>query len=78
MNPEPSTALDQLQKSIQTFDSLQMAADSRERMYRYQNALMESLHSILEDQEADEDTKMQVLDDTLTPARIMCGGVWAK
>ena len=66
MNPEPSTALDQLQKSIQTFDSLQMAADSRERMYRYQNALMESLHSILEDQDADEGTKMQVLDDTLT------------
>ena len=66
MNPEPSTALDQLQKSIQTFNSLQMSADSRERMYRYQNALMESLHSILEDQEEDEGTKMQVLDDTLT------------
>lgn len=66
MNPEPSTALEQLQKSIQTFNSLQMAADSRERMYRYNDALMQSLYSILEDQEADEQTKMQVLNDTLT------------
>ena len=65
MNPESQTALEWLQKSIQTFDSIQMAADSRERMYRYNDALMTSLYSILEDQEADEQAKMQALNDTL-------------
>lgn len=65
MNPEPSTALEQLQKSIQTFDTLRMASDSRERMYRYNDALMQSLYSILEDQEVDEQTKLKFLDDTL-------------
>lgn len=66
MNPEPRTSLEQLRKSIQTFESLQMAADNREKMYRYNDALMQSLYSILEDQEADEQTKLKFLDDTLS------------
>lgn len=66
MEPDTNTPLEQLVKSVQTFSTIQMAADNRERMYRYQNVLMESLHSILDDQEADAETKMQVLDDTLT------------
>lgn len=66
MDPETNTVLDQLFKSIQTFESLQMAADNREKMYRYNDALMQSLYSILEDQEADEQTKLQFLDDTLS------------
>ena len=66
MNPETRPELEQLFKSIQTFESLQMAADNREKMYRYNDALMQSLYSILEDQEADEQTKLQFLDDTLT------------
>ena len=65
MNPETRPELEQLFKSIQTFESLQMAADNREKMYRYNDALMQSLYSILEDQEADEQTKLQFLDDTL-------------
>lgn len=65
MNPEPSTALEQLQKSIQTFGNLSMAAESRDKLYRYNDALMQSLYSILDDQECDKDTKMKYLDTTL-------------
>lgn len=66
MNPETRPELEQLFKSIQTFESLQMAADNREKMYRYNDALMQSLYSILEDQESDAKTKLQFLDDTLS------------
>lgn len=66
MNPETRPELEQLFKSIQTFENLQMAADSREKMYRYNDALMQSLYSILEDQEADEQTKLKYLDETLS------------
>ena len=66
MNPETRPELEQLFKSIQTFESLQMAADNREKMYRYNDALMQSLYSILDDQDADEQTKLQFLDDTLS------------
>jgi hypothetical protein len=66
MNPETRPELEQLFKSIQTFESLQMAADNREKMYRYNDALMQSLYSILEDQEANEQTKLKFLDDTLS------------
>lgn len=66
MDPETRPELEQLFKSIQTFESLQMAADNREKMYRYNDALMQSLYSILEDQESDEQTKLQFLDDTLS------------
>lgn len=65
MNPEPSSELTQLFKSIRSFAELNLAQESREKMYRYNDALMQSLYSILEDQEADEKTKMQVLDETL-------------
>lgn len=66
MDPETRPELEQLFKSIQTFESLQMAADNREKMYRYNDALMQSLYSILEDQDADEQTKLKFLDDTLS------------
>ena len=64
MEPE-NTALEQLQKSLQTFGSLAMAAESRDKLYRYHDALMQSLYSILDDQESDESTKLQVLDKSL-------------
>jgi len=66
MDPDTSTALEQLEKSIQTFGSLAMAAESRDKLYRYNDALMQSLYSILDDHEADEQTKMKVLDDSLS------------
>ena len=64
MEPE-NTALEQLFKSLQTFCSLAMAAESRDKLYRYNDALMQSLYSILDDQDCDESTKMQYLDQTL-------------
>lgn len=64
MEPE-NTALEQLCKSLQTFGSLAMAAESRDKLYRYNDALMQSLYSILDDQECDDATKLQILDKSL-------------
>ena len=64
MDPATNT-LDQLFKSIQTFSTISMTSESREKLYRYNDALMQSLYSILEDQEANEKTKLKCLDDTL-------------
>lgn len=59
------TDLAQLFKSIRSFAELHLSQESQEKMYQYNNALMQSLHSILEDQEADEKTKLQILDESL-------------
>lgn len=64
MEPEIST-LDQLCKSIKTFSALDMAAENRNKLYRYNDALMQSLYSILDDREHDEAGKMQYLTTTL-------------
>ncbi len=64
MEPE-NTALEKLHKSLQTFGSLAMAAESRDKLYRYHDALMQSLYSILDDQDSDETTKLQILDKSL-------------
>ena len=65
MNPETSTALELLTKSLQTFGSLAMAAESRDKLYRYNDALMQSLYSILEDCECDEDKKLEAFNTTM-------------
>jgi len=65
MEPETNTALDQLCKSIQTFDSLAMAAESRDKLYRYNDALMQSLYSILEDCDCDETVKLETFNTTM-------------
>ena len=65
MNPEPSTALEQLQKSLQTFGSLAMAAESRDKLYRYNDALMQSLYSILEDCDCSEEEKLEAFNTTM-------------
>lgn len=64
MPPETST-LEQLQKSLQTFSSLQIAAESRDKLYRYNDALMQSLYSILEDCSCDETVKMETFNTTM-------------
>lgn len=64
MEPE-NTALEQLCKSLQTFGSLAMAAESRDKLYKYHDALMQSFYSILDDQDSDETTKLQILDKSL-------------
>lgn len=65
MNPEPSSELDQIFKSLRSFAELNLTRENQDKMYRYNDALMQSLYSILDDQEADEKTKLKVLDDTL-------------
>ena len=62
---ETNNALDQLYKSIQTFGSLQMAAESRDKLYRYNDAFMQSIHSILTDCDCDEATKMETFNTTM-------------
>ena len=65
MNPETSTALEQLEKSLQTFGSLAMAAESRDKLYRYNDALMQSLYSILEDCDCSEEEKLEAFNTTM-------------
>lgn len=64
MKPEIST-MDQLCKSIQTFGDLQMAAENRDKLYRYHDALMQSIYSILDDSECDEATKLETFNTTM-------------
>lgn len=64
MQPE-NTALEQLYKSIQTFGTLQMEAENRDKLYRYNDALMRSLYSILDDCDCDETVKMQYFTATM-------------
>lgn len=64
MAPE-TTALEDLYKSIQTFGSLTMAAENRDKLYRYNDALMQSLYSILEDSDCDEAAKLKYFNTTM-------------
>lgn len=65
MDPETNPVLDQLCKSLQTFGSLAMAAESRDKMYRYNDALMQSLYSILNDCDCSEEKKLEAFNTTM-------------
>lgn len=65
MPPEPTTSLEQLQKSIQTFNTIHMESESREKLWRYQDAFMQSLNSILADDECDDAKKLEVFQTTM-------------
>lgn len=65
MNPKARTALENLYKSLQTFGSVRIAAENREMLYRYNDALMQSLYSILEDNSCDEAVKLQYFSTTM-------------
>lgn len=65
MEPETNSCLEQLQKSLQTFGSLAMAAESRDKLYRYHDALMQSLYSILDDNDCDEAVKLETFNTTM-------------
>lgn len=62
---DPNVILEQLSKSLQTFGTLQMAAESRDKLYRYNDALMQSIHSILTDCDCDEATKLETFETSL-------------
>lgn len=65
MKPESNTALEDLYKSIQTFGRLTMEAENRDKLYRYNDALMRSLYSILEDNDCDEVAKLEYFNETM-------------
>lgn len=65
MQHEKNDTLEELFKGIQTFADLSMSAETRDKLYRYNDALMQSLYSILDDSECDEGVKMQYLIATL-------------
>lgn len=60
-----NSPVNQLYKSIQTFDELAINAECKDKLWRYNDALMQSIHSIIEDRECDEDKKMQYLTQSL-------------
>lgn len=62
---DPKETLEQLHKSIQTFGTLQMAAESRDKLYQYNNALMESIHSIISDCDCDKATKLETFNTSI-------------
>lgn len=62
---DTNPVLEQLQKSLQTFSALQMASESRDKLYRYNDALMQSLYSILEDSDCDQATKLETFNTTM-------------
>lgn len=64
MEKEKNEVLESLYKSIQTFDSLTIEAESRDKMYRYHDAFMQSLFSILNDSEHSDDEKLAYFEST--------------
>lgn len=65
MDPKTDSALEQLYKSIQTFDELALGAVHRDNLYRYTDAFMQSLRSILEDSDCGNPEKLQYFNTTL-------------
>ena len=57
--------LEQLCKSIKTFEALSMDIDNRNKLYQYNDALMQSLYSIIEDRVCSEAEKMDCLKTSL-------------
>lgn len=65
MDPNTDSALEMLRKSIQTFEELALGAVHRDNLYRYTDAFMQSLRSILEDSDCSTSDKMQYFNTTL-------------
>lgn len=65
MKHEKNEMLEQLFKSIQTFDTLTIEAENRDKLWKYNDALMQSLHSIINDSDSNEAQKMQYFNATM-------------
>lgn len=65
MQQEINSPINELYKSIQTFESLAISQECRDKLWRYNDALMQSLRSIIDDSECDADGKMQYFNTTL-------------
>ncbi len=57
--------LESLYKSIQTFDTLTIEAEHRDKLWKYNDALMQSLRSIIDDGDSDKETKIQYFNTTM-------------
>lgn len=58
--PAPKT-----HKSVQTFDAVAAESESRRKLYQYSDILMQSLYSILGDENHTPEEKQQYLSDSL-------------
>ena len=65
MENERNEVLESLYKSIQTFDGLAIEAECRDKLYRYNDAFMQSVYSILNDTEHDEADKIAYFEVTV-------------
>lgn len=65
MENEKNEILEALYKSIQTFDSLAIEAESRDKLYRYNDAFIQSVYSILNDTDHSDDEKLAYFDTTV-------------
>ncbi len=65
MQDKKNNFLESLYKSIQTFDTLTIEAEHRDKLWKYNDALMQSLRSIIDDCEFDEAAKMEYFDKTM-------------
>lgn len=57
--------LESLYKSIQTFDTMTIEAENRDKLWKYNDALMQSIRSIIDDCESDKETKIQYFNTTM-------------
>lgn len=58
MEKEKNEILESLYKSIKTFDSLAIEAETRDKLYKYNDTFIQSIYSIIGDTEHDEAEKM--------------------
>lgn len=65
MENEKNEILESLYKSIQTFGNLAIEAECRDKLYRYNDAFMQSLYSILNDTEHSNDEKLAYFETTV-------------
>ena len=65
MENEKNEVLESLFKSIRTFGNITVEAENRDKLWKYNDALMQSLHSIIEDGDCDEAEKLQYFNTTM-------------
>lgn len=62
---ELKNPVEQLQKSIQMFETLAVGRECREKLWQYEDAFRQSLFSILEDTERSTDEKLKYMNTSL-------------
>lgn len=65
MGNEKNDVLESLFKRIQTFGNITIDAENRDKLWKYHDTLMQSLHSIIDDGDCDENEKMQYFNTTM-------------